>query len=105
MAIMTQNTKLFPPVSQAGILPNIASPPIQPSLPISSLVHTDADLAVPNDPIMQAENNVQGALDVLNPAAESHKIPYATDGDIYKAVIDAMKAQENGSGDNVDNDA
>ena len=123
MAIMTRNTKLFPPVSQAGILPNIASPPIQPSLPISSLVHTDADLAVPNDPIMQAENNVQGALDdlqsigalqrsnwmtineLLNPAAESHKISYATDGDIYKAVIDAMKAQENGSGDNVDNDA
>ena len=95
---------------KAGILPNIASPPIQPSLPISSLVHTDADLAVPNDPIVQAENNVQGTLDdlqsigalqrsnwmtideLLNPAAESHKISYVTDEDIYKAVIDATKA-------------
>jgi hypothetical protein len=43
---------------------------------------------------------------LLNPAAESHnKISYATDEDIYKAVIDAMKARENKSGDDVDDDA
>ena len=43
--------------------------------------------------------------ELLNPAAESHKISYETDEDIYKAVIDATKARENGSGDDVDDDA
>ncbi|KAI6013681.1 hypothetical protein BKA83DRAFT_4062974 [Pisolithus microcarpus] len=99
---------------KAGILPDYQSniPPIQPSLPISSLIHSISDSPCHDDPVLQAEKLVQSALDdlessgvlqhtnrmniteLLNPAAESHNIFDATDMDIYNAVMDAQRARE-----------
>ncbi|KIK80404.1 hypothetical protein PAXRUDRAFT_15820 [Paxillus rubicundulus Ve08.2h10] len=110
---------------KAGILPDFDSPPIQPSLPILSLVHTASNSPLPQDPIAQVETLVQNTLDdlestgalqhsnrmditeLLNPAAEAHNVFGATNEDIYQAVMDAKKVWESavwGASDDVDND-
>ncbi|KIO10229.1 hypothetical protein M404DRAFT_971045 [Pisolithus tinctorius Marx 270] len=52
---------------KAGILPpNMDAVPIHPTLPISSLIHaTRSEPETPNDPIQQAENAVESALNDL----------------------------------------
>ncbi|KAF9228943.1 hypothetical protein BS17DRAFT_805636 [Gyrodon lividus] len=101
---------------KANILPNTNSSTspslIQPSIPISSLIHT-ADSCSSNNPgVVQAENAVHDALDdlqatgalqcsnqmdvaeLLNPTAETYNIFDATDDNIYQAVMDAKAAWE-----------
>ncbi|KAF9220445.1 hypothetical protein BS17DRAFT_787439 [Gyrodon lividus] len=113
---------------KANILPNTDSSTltsiIQPSLPISSLIHTTEPCNPPNNPVVQAENTIRDALDdleatgvlqrsnqmdlaeLLNPAAETHNIFEATDEDIYQAVMDAKAAREaNGEGNSDDVDS
>ena len=110
---------------KAGILPEMdsASHTIQPSIPISSLLHDPATSEA--DPVAQAEKQVEAALDdlvamgalqgknrmdiesLLNPADESQVLTGTSDEDIYQAVIDSIAARENieiNGGDNVNED-
>ena len=95
---------------KAGILPDMdPSPPIQPSVPISALIHT---METHDNSIAWAETLVQGVLDdlektgalqplnwmsiteFLNPAAEMHDLVEATENDIYEAVMDAKRVKD-----------
>ncbi|KAI5992164.1 hypothetical protein EDD15DRAFT_2168615 [Pisolithus albus] len=96
---------------KAGILPTTSSPlsPVNPSLPISSLIHASE---THTNPTLQAEALVGSALDdleatgalqrsnrmnlaeILNPAVEMHDIFEATDEDIFEAVMGAKAARE-----------
>jgi len=111
---------------KAGILPDLTSTSShtsQPSIPISSLVHNTSPQA---DPIVEAERQVQIALDdlvatgalqaknrmdintLLNPDDESHISTETSDKEIYHAVMDSIKARENidiNGGDDVDDDS
>ena len=110
---------------KSGILPEIpaSSPVIQPSIPISSLLHAISESHM--DPLAQAEKQVENALDdlqtrgvlhrdhrldiesLLNPQNEAHITAEASDKDIYQAVMDAIEAWENvekKGGDDVDKD-
>ncbi|KIJ98731.1 hypothetical protein K443DRAFT_626750 [Laccaria amethystina LaAM-08-1] len=107
---------------KAGILPAIPSRTTQPSIPISSLVN---DTSSQTDPIIEAERQVENALDdlvatgalqtknrmdinaLLNPEGESQILTETSDEEIYHAVMDSMKARENmeiTGGDDVDDD-
>ena len=108
---------------KAGILPDMdPTPPTQPSVPISSLLH---DSFAQTDPVAHAERQVEEALDelvatgalqtenrmdidsLLNPAGESDVLTETSDQEIYEAVVDAIRARENvdiNGGDDVDND-
>ena len=108
---------------KAGILPDITdAPPVNPSVPISTLLH---DPSPQLDPVVQAEKQVEHALDglvrtgalqavnrmdvasLLNPVGESHAITEASDKEIYQAVMDAIEARDNidiNGGDDVDFD-
>jgi hypothetical protein len=96
---------------KSGILPEFSLTPIQPpAVPISALIH---NASLPEDSIKHAENNVQDALDklitrgalqvknqidiesLLNPRIEVQTTEEVSDEEIYQAVIDAKKAQEN----------
>ncbi|EDR00128.1 uncharacterized protein LACBIDRAFT_334411 [Laccaria bicolor S238N-H82] len=95
---------------KAGILPEIEPPTPQPTIPISSLL--DASSFHP-DPIVQAERQVEEALDnlvatgalqknnrmdiesLLNPEGESHIMMESTDMEIYQDIMDARAASEN----------
>jgi len=88
-----------------------ASHMIQPSIPISSLLHDPATSEA--DPVAQAEKQVEAALDdlvatgalqgknrmdiesLLNPADESQLLTGTSGEDIYQAVIDSIAACEN----------
>ncbi|KAF8545932.1 hypothetical protein OG21DRAFT_1528160, partial [Imleria badia] len=106
----------------AGILPDFNDEsPMQSAIPVSSLVHpvswsnsaVGAAAAAPaSDPMVQAENLLQAALndlelcsvlqhsnqmnisELLNPAAESHDIFNASEKDIHNAVMEAKRVQE-----------
>jgi hypothetical protein len=111
---------------KAGILPDInnASTPVQPAVPISSLLNNPL-LASEPDPIANVEKQVELALDaltekgvlqksnrmdieyLLNPAGESHVLTETSDREIYQAVMDAVEACENSEingGDDIDDD-
>jgi len=112
---------------KAGILPDFEADtlPSQLSLPISSLVHP-SDSAPQADPVLQAEALVQSTLnklestgalqrsnrmdlvELLNPAVEAHMFSDATDKDIFNAVLEAKKVQEElavlGPNDNIDDE-
>lgn len=102
---------------KAGILPDLKDePPSEPSIPISTLIHTSSHpshLATPSsDPIMQAESLVKAALDelestgilqclnrmdikeLLNPIAEAHNIFEASDKDICQVVMEAKEVHK-----------
>ena len=102
---------------KAGILPDLEDePPSEPSIPISTLIHTSSHpshLATPSsDPITQAESLIKAALDeleltgilqcsnrmdikeLLNPVAEAHNIFEALDKDICQAVMEAKEVRE-----------
>ena len=105
---------------KASILPSVKVPAPNPTIPISSLLNdTHAQ-----DPIVNAEKAVQRALDsleskgvlhhsnrmdieaLLNPASEI--LDEATDEEIFQAVVDTRKAQDEleiTGGDDVDDDA
>ena len=105
---------------KAGILPEIKGEAVNPTIPISSLIHETSHMV----PIVHAENQLQTALNdlertsslqrqnimdietLLNPPDESVIIDDATDDEIYQAVMDAQWVQDacliNG-GDDVDN--
>ena len=100
---------------------------IQPTLPVSSLIHTaHPDLVSPetcNNPTQEAKDAVRSALDdlektgvlqhlnqmdiseLLNPAVEAHQLFEATDQDIYEAVMEAKEAQEESTRSNETSDA
>jgi len=105
---------------KAGILPEISTPAPQPTIPISSLLDTSS---FHPDPIVQAERQVEEALDdlvatgalqknnrmdiesLLNPEGESHVMAESTDMEIYQDVMDARAASENleiNGGDDLD---
>jgi hypothetical protein len=104
---------------KANILPDMSSStPAQPTLPISSLIHpTDAVNNSDMDPAAHPETFVRRALDdleatgvlhhsnrmdiaeLLNPAVESHNLFDTTDEDIFNAVMDAKRFEENGGDD------
>jgi hypothetical protein len=110
---------------KARILPEMdssASRTIQPSIPVSSLLH---DPTSETDPVAQAEKQVEAALDdlvatgalqgknrmdiesLLNPADESQVLTGTSDEDIYQAVMDSIAARENieiNGGDDVNED-
>ena len=111
---------------KAGILPDIcnASTPVQPAVPISSLLNNPLPASEP-DRIANAEKQVEHALDaltekgvlqksnrmdiesLLNPAGESHVLSETSDREIYQAVMDAAEARENSEingGDDIDGD-
>lgn len=110
---------------KSGILLEIpaSSPVIQPSIPISSLLHAISKSHM--DPLAQAKKQVENALDdlqtkgvlhqdhrldiesLLNPQNKAHITAEASDKDIYQAVMDAIEAWENvekKGGDDVDKD-
>ncbi|KIK74703.1 hypothetical protein PAXRUDRAFT_19614 [Paxillus rubicundulus Ve08.2h10] len=87
--------------------------PIQPTLPISSLIHaTQSELKTSNDLIRQAEDAIESAFnnlektgllqhmnqmdinELLNPAIEAHQVFEATDEDIYEVVMDVKRVWE-----------
>ena len=105
---------------KAGILPDMdSSAPAQPTVPISSLLHTPSHN---QDPITVAETLLRDALDdleanglmphrdrmdldsLLNPLKESQVIEATTDEEICQAVLAARSAQENGPSNGGDND-
>ncbi|EGO20629.1 hypothetical protein SERLADRAFT_452720 [Serpula lacrymans var. lacrymans S7.9] len=105
--------------TKAGILPDSPPSRAQPTVPISSLVHTP-DIVI--NPIAHSETLVENALDkleatgalqrsnrmavaeLLNPAFESHNIFNATDEEICKSVMDAKILRETGNDDGDDGD-
>jgi len=111
---------------KAGILPPMDSPPTsnQPSVPISSLINDQGFLG---NPIAHIEKEVEAALDelvstgalqtgnrmdidtLLNPETERCVMDETTDEEIFEAVMESRRAEENGpmnSGDDdVDDDA
>ncbi len=113
---------------KAGILPEMdptAPRTLQPSIPVSSLLHNPVVLPVQTDPIAHAERQVEIALDelvgtgalqtknrmdiesLLNPIGESHALTETSDKEIFQAVIDGIEARENveiNGGDDVDKD-
>ena len=111
---------------KAGILPDIcnASTPVQPAVPISSLLNNPL-LASEPDPITNVEKQVEHVLDaltekgalqksnqmdiesLLNPAGEFHILSETSHCEIYQAIMDAAKAHENSEingSDNIDGD-
>jgi hypothetical protein len=111
---------------KAGILPDLTSTSShtsQPSIPISSLVHS---ILLQTDPIVEAERQVETALNdlvtrgalqawnqmdinsLLSPDDESQGLTEASDKEIYHTVMDSIKAHENiniNGRDNVDDDS
>ena len=112
---------------KAGILPEMptsSSHAIQPSIPISYLLH-DVNSESQMDPLAHTEKQVKNALDnlqsrgvlhqdnrmdiesLLNPQNEVHIMTEASNKDIYQAVMDAVEAHENlekNGEDDVDDD-
>ncbi|KAI0247237.1 hypothetical protein BJV78DRAFT_1285679 [Lactifluus subvellereus] len=86
----------------------------QPTVPISTLLHTTPGLSHDQDPIANAENELRYALNdleaagvlqhdnrmdiegLLNPSDESQMIDETTDEEICQAVLAAWNAQEEG---------
>jgi len=96
---------------KAGILPEFSPiTPMQPSLPISTLIH---DAALHEDPLTHAEKLVVDALDdlestgalqamnqmsieaLLNPEGKCKTMDESTDEEIYQVVINVINAHEN----------
>ena len=115
---------------KANILPDVDSTFTNPTIPVSSLLEADSASPArhqedhPFNPVANAENEVENALDelvstgalhkanrmgieqLLNPVDEAHAIE-ATDEEICKAVLDAQKAREDAvinGGDDIDTD-
>ena len=107
---------------KAGILPEFSPTLVQPSVPISALIH---NAAVHENPLIHAKKQVLDALDdlqstgalqatnwmdieaLLNPAGEckSQTLDESTDEEIYQVVMDAVDACENienNGGDDID---
>jgi hypothetical protein len=108
---------------KAGILPEMDSTPLQPSIPITSLLNDPSESQA--NPVTHAEQQVEAALNdlvatgalqtknrmdvesLLNPAGESQILMEASDKEIYQAVINSIAACGNikiNGGDNVDED-
>ena len=98
---------------KAGILPeSAASHPINPSIPIASLLQHPSE-SLQENPAVEAERQVEAALDdlvatgalqktnrmdiesLLNPEGESTLLTETSDQEIYQAVMDAVDAREN----------
>jgi DDE superfamily endonuclease len=108
---------------KASILPDTNSSALaQPTMPISSLLNTDHTRASQGDPISNAEQRVESALDeleltgalqranrmdintLLNPANESQLLDDTSDQEICKAVQDSRKEAEAPSDSDFDDD-
>jgi hypothetical protein len=111
---------------KAVILPDMDSPVVAPpTVPISSLLNVEESGG--QDPIVEAERRVEGALDelvstgalqacnrmdiseLLNPMNEEQIVDEVTDEEICRAVLDAQEAREeaakNGGDDGLDDEA
>ena len=100
---------------KANILPEIeqAAPlsPCQPSLPISALIHHQEDPIVAVEKQLNAtldelertgvlqHSNRMGISELLNPQDETFAVIKVADKDIFEAVMEARRAQEDENGD------
>jgi hypothetical protein len=92
-----QKANILPEMTDATLL-------IQPTLPIASLIHPQDPIAVAEDKVITALDELEstGALqhsnqidisDLLNPADEAHFLSLTTDEDIFNAVVEARQAR------------